>query len=410
MRDVPRVTPILRRVRQRVLLLIRILTVRLAYGVAKILPIRRRVVLATAHTSAIRGNLAAIRAELVRRNLSIPIVTLIHPSEAGLVARLRGVARDAQAAYYLATSSLFIVDSHYLPIYLITRRAGTSIVQTWHAIGAIKKIGYSVLDKEFGANATTVSLVPIHTNYDLCLAGSAAAVEQYVDAFRQPPELFVTELGIPRTDVLTDLTRGARLAAEVRRRYALPTDRRLILYAPTFRGRSMTRAQHPEDLDLGVLARHLGKDHVLMLRLHPSVRGKAEVGPEMAGFAIDVSDYPEVNELMLVADILVTDYSSVVFEFALLGRPMAFFAPDHDAYDNERGYYFDYRSTMPGPVFETTEALAAYLRAGEFDLERVRDFARTWNDVCDGRASERFVDHVVLPALAGESVRAAAAS
>ena len=116
---------------------------------------------------------------------------------------------------------------------------------------------------------------------------------------------------------------------------------------------------------------------------------------------IDVSDYPEVNELLLVTDVLVTDYSSIIFDFALLGRPMGFFAPDVADYERERGFYFDYRSVVPGPVFETTADVAAWLRSGDWDEERVRAFERTWFRVADGRASERFVDRIALPALAG---------
>jgi CDP-glycerol glycerophosphotransferase (TagB/SpsB family) len=127
--------------------------------------------------------------------------------------------------------------------------------------------------------------------------------------------------------------------------------------------------------------------------------------PDLAGFVIDVSDWPDVNELMLVADLLVTDYSSVIFEFALLDRPMAFFAPDHDDYLGERDFYFDYRAGVPGPVFEATRELADYVAAGRFDAERVRAFARQWFDVADGHATERFVDRIVLPALRGEPLR-----
>ena len=96
------------------------------------------------------------------------------------------------------------------------------------------------------------------------------------------------------------------------------------------------------------------------------------IGPELEGFAIDVSDHPDINELMLVSDVLVTDYSSAIYEFALLDRPMAFFAPDYEAYEAERGFYFDYRTGVPGPIFETSEALADYLRAGDFDLAQGR--------------------------------------
>ena len=119
----------------------------------------------------------------------------------------------------------------------------------------------------------------------------------------------------------------------------------------------------------------------------------------LRGFVIDASDHPDMNELMLVSDVLVTDYSSAMYEFALLERPIAFFAPDHAAYEGERGFYLDWPDDLPGPVFETTDGLAAWLRAGAFDLDRVRAFRAAAFDVADGRATARFVEEVVLPAL-----------
>jgi CDP-ribitol ribitolphosphotransferase len=185
----------------------------------------------------------------------------------------------------------------------------------------------------------------------------------------------------------------------------LTDGRRVVLYAPTFRGDSVTDARATDDLDLGVLRAALGDDHVLLIRLHPFIRSSTTIGPELRGFAIDVSDHPDINELMLVSDVLVTDYSSAIYEFALLGRPMVFFAPDYDAYERERGFYFDYRTGVPGPIFETTEALAAYLRAGEFDLDRVERFRRASFDVADGRSTVRFTDELIVPSLTGTSVR-----
>jgi CDP-ribitol ribitolphosphotransferase len=257
-------------VRRYYILRARIWIVRVTFALASLLPIRRRVVLATTHIAAIRGNLASIQAEIARQGLDVPVVALIHNARPGWRGRVRAVVQSIIAGYYLATSAVFVVDSHYLPIYVIRRRPGTTIVQTWHACGAIKKIGYSVLDKTFGADESLTNLVRLHTNYSFCLAASHAAVVQYMDAFRQPAELFVTELGIPRTDVLVRTEGRDRLMAAIRERYAIPAGRRVILYAPTFRGESMTKARHPEDLDLGVLARCWATT-VLLLRLHPAV-------------------------------------------------------------------------------------------------------------------------------------------
>lgn len=126
---------------------------------------------------------------------------------------------------------------------------------------------------------------------------------------------------------------------------------------------------------------------------------------EARDFVVDASREPDVNEVMLAADILVTDYSSIIFEYALLNRPMAFLAPDLAAYERERGFFFDYRSGVPGPVVETTEQLAVWIGANAFDLPRVAKFAAESFDVMDGRATERLVDQAILLALRGNALR-----
>ena len=380
---------------------LQILAVRSGFVAGRILPVRRRVVLATSHADGLGGNLAFIRDELARRSPAEPVVALAFRHGTGLRGRVAALWHALRSGFHLATARVFVVDDYFFALYVIHPRRGTTRVQVWHAAGAFKKFGYSVLDRSFGADEALVERVPIHANYDLCLVSAAAVAPHYAEAFRVPLDRFTSAIGIPRTDLFFDHARRARAEADIRRRYAIPDGRRVILYAPTFRGDSVTAARDDDLLDLRALADVIGDDHVVLLRLHPFVRRRATLGRDVAGFAIDVSDHPDVNELMLVSDVLVTDYSSVIFEFALLGRPIAFLAPDREAYVGERGFYVDFPEDMPGPVFETTAALAAYLRAGTFDTARVEAFARASFDLADGRASERFVDLVVLPALDG---------
>jgi len=353
-----------------------------------------------ATTAALKttGNLEFIRRELERR--TPPIRYRVVATRPGGTWRswFLAFAFNVRAGYHLARARVFIVDDYFFAIYVIRKRPGTTIIQTWHASGAFKKIGYSVLDKTFGADESLVSRVAIHSNYDVCLMASKSAAVHYAEAFRQPLERFVTDIGMPRTDVLFG-PRVPEVAAAVRARYRLPDGKRVILYAPTFRGTTVRNATSPTELDFAMLHQVLGEDHVVLLKLHPFVRDAHQIPPELAGFAIDASDHHDIHELMLVSDVLVTDYSSTIFEFSLLGRPMAFFAPDIADYDGERGFYFDYRSGVPGPVFETTADLAAWLRAGAFDLDRVARFRAESFEVADGHASERFVDRIVLPAL-----------
>ena len=379
--------------------LLRIVLVRLGFTLGRLLgQPRPRVLLATSHGTSLSGNLAFIRDELRDRRPPIETVVIAYRPEPS-VRGLFGVAvASVRSGFHLARARLSIVDDYFLPMYAARPRRGSRYVQVWHASGAFKRFGYSVLDKSFGQTEGFVRRFPIHTNYDLCLVSAARFAPFYAEAFNQPIEKFDASLGIPRTDVLFG---ERRFAAEQRvlARYPIPPGRRAILYAPTFRGDTVVDARQPDQLDLGVLRRELGDDHVVLLRQHPFVRKAHPLDPALAGFVLDVSDHPDIHELMLVSDVLVTDYSSAIYEFSLLGRPMAFFAPDHAAYEAERGFYFDYREGVPGPIFETTEDLARWLRAGEFDLERVARFRDQSFDVADGRATQRFVEQVVLPAL-----------
>jgi teichoic acid ribitol-phosphate primase len=378
---------------------VRILLVRVTYAVASRLPLRSRVVLATSHSDRLLGNLVWIREELARREPPIPTVTLAFESRRGLRGQAAGAWNAVRSAWYLATSRAVVVDDYFFAMYVIRPRSGTTFVQAWHGSGAFKKFGYSVLDRGFGADDELIRRVAIHSNYDVCLVSSMSVAPYYAEAFRQPLDRFVSHLGIPRTDLFFDPERVATAAARIRARYGIPPDRRVILYAPTFRGESVTRARFEDHLDLSILREELGEDHVVLVRLHPFIRDRAGLGPALRDFAIDVSDWPDMNELMLVSDILVTDYSSAIYEFALLGRPIVFFAPDQEAYVRERGFYMDFPADAPGPVFERSRELAGYLRAGEFDLERVHAFRQASFDVADGRATARLVDELLLPAL-----------
>ena len=223
-------------------LTIRIVLVRVAYAYARHLPLRRRVVLATAHSPVLAGNLAAIADDLAARHPEIPVVTIAHRPVTGAPGRIGAAWQAVVAAYHLATARVFIVDDYFFPMYVINPRRGTMRIQVWHAAGAFKKFGYSVLEKSFGADPDLVAKVRIHSNYDLALVSSMSVAPHYAEAFAASPEIFTASLGIPRTDLLTDPTRRAAAEARVRSRYPAIEGRKVVLYAPTFRGASVGHA------------------------------------------------------------------------------------------------------------------------------------------------------------------------
>jgi CDP-glycerol glycerophosphotransferase (TagB/SpsB family) len=377
---------------------VRTALVRVSFAIARWLPLRRRVVLATAHLPTLTGNLAELRDALARLpDIDTRVLAVrVSESPSGL---LSAAIQAVRAGFHLATARVFVVDDYFFPMYVVRPRRGTTFVQTWHASGAFKRFGYSVAGQGFGRDAAFHERVPIHSNYDLCLVSAMRFAPFYAEAFGLPVERFASRFGIPRTDLFFDARRVAAASEAIRREYAIPRDRRVVLYAPTFRGDSITRARSPQALDLAELRQAIGEDHVVLVREHPFVRQRAAADPRLAGFAIDVSDHPDIHELMLVSDILVTDYSSAIYEFSLLERPIGFLAPDRLAYERERGFYFDYVTGVPGPIFETTAALAGWLRAASFDLERIRRFRADSFDVADGRATARLVEGVIVPAL-----------
>jgi CDP-ribitol ribitolphosphotransferase len=392
--------------RQPLALALRIAAIRAVYRTAFLLPLRDRVALIAPQATRLTGNLEAIRAEIARRPRRPRVVVISAPvRQASRVARLLDQAlHDLRAAAYLATSRLVVLDDYLFALYVVPRRPGTTVVQTWHAAGAFKRMGRSLRDRSFGGGRELLEHVAIHSNYDIVLVSSRSIAPHYAEAFAQPLERFDASIGLPRTDVL--FGDAAVAAAEaVRMRYGIPRDRRVLLYAPTFRGDSALDARSVDALDLGALHDALAADHVLLLRLHPLVRDRTAVDAVHGGFVIDVSDHPSMNELLLVSDVLVTDYSSVFYEFALLGRPIVFFAPDLDAYERERGFYFDFRAGVPGPVVTSTRELVALLRHGDLHAyrEQVAAAARAAFDVADGRASQRFVDRFVEPLVGGRA-------
>jgi len=388
---------------------VRVLAARAGATLARLRPIHERVYIVANRDGVLRGNLAEIERALRalpaaptilretgsddERNGGFPILSLF-----------TAVLRIAKRSYRVATSRVVIVDDYFFPIYPVKKRSGVTIIQVWHACGAFKRFGRATLESEWGADEIFLKWVPIHANYDLTLVSSASIAQIYADAFGQPVEQITAAFGIPRTDALAPSPRRDAAEREVRTRLGLRDNRTTILYAPTFRGADLKGAAAPELLDIAALFRALGGQYRLILRLHPFVKSAMRIPEEARDFVVDASREPDVNEVMLAADILVTDYSSIIFEYALLNRPMAFLAPDLAAYERERGFFFDYRSGVPGPVVETTEQLLTWINAKAFDLPRVAKFAAESFDVMDGHATERLVEQVVLPALRGEAL------
>jgi CDP-ribitol ribitolphosphotransferase len=243
------------------------------------------------------------------------------------------------------------VDNAYLPVDVVPRRPGVTVVQVWHAAGALKKFGRDAADEGFRAEDAV-----LHRGYDYVVASSEVTADHYATAFGTPRDR-VLALGCPRAEELVDPSWLAASREAVLRRHPQLRGRRVVLYAPTFRGRGQAKEPGPR-LDGRALRTALPPEWCLVLKPHPVV---AEDPDAVAGFDVVITGDEDLNELMAATDVLVSDYSSAVFEWAVLDRPLVLVVPDLDDYEQSPGLYLDLRTEMVGTRVDDAAGLAGAL-------------------------------------------------
>jgi CDP-glycerol glycerophosphotransferase len=306
------------------------------------------------------------------------------------------VPRLSMRYFYYLGRAKYWVNNQSFPHYL-TRRPDGVFVQTWHGT-PLKRMLHD-LPEVHGRDAGYVDRATRGAQqWSVLVSPNSYTSEHVASAFRyQGP---VLEVGYPRNDVLQSPDRD-QVAARVRSRLGLPPDKRVVLYAPTFRDDQLRGGRFSFELpfDLDRLHAALAADTVLLMRMHVLVAQALEIPPHLRDFARDVSGYPEIQELYLASDALVTDYSSVFFDYAQLRRPMVFYAYDLASYrDQLRGFYLDYGNELPGPIVETEDALVDALvdldAVAEKYADRLDAFVERFAPRDDGHAAERVVTEI----------------
>ena len=293
----------------------------------------------------------------------------------------------------LAGASFVFIDDSSELISCLPLRPETKVVQLWHACGAFKKFGYSLHDKLFGADEKELERFPRHRNFSLVTVSAPEVVWAYAEAFHmEGQEEAIVPAGIPRTDVF--FRKAAFSKARSRLEGLVPRlAGHIVLYAPTFRGNA-SDACAPQMPDFAYLRQVLGDDWIFLIKQHPFVKERPVIPAEQTAYVFDLTQSMEIDELLMVSDVCISDYSSLVFEFSLLGRPMIFFAPDLDEYDDWRGFYYSYEEMTPGPVCRNTQELGEYLvhLDERFDPGQIRAFRERFMQSCDGHATKRLLD------------------
>jgi CDP-glycerol glycerophosphotransferase len=338
-------------------------------------------------------NPRAIFEELRRRRPDLDFLWISADGQFSLPEGARTILKNSREHYEaLATARVIVANTVTVPWY--RKRDGQTFLQTWHGT-PLKTVGFDSTTLTEQRRPALERISRDVAQWDILISPNPYTTQIMRRAYRYHGE--VLESGYPRNDLLKAPDAKERGAA-VRAGLGIEPDKRVVLYAPTWRDDLIIgdRRRRPYDLALDVKTARaaLGRDHVLLLRAHHHM-ATDRAWRRNDGFVVDVTEYPDITDLYLAADVLITDYSSVMFDFAVTGKPMLFFAYDLEHYrDTVRGLYFDLYAQAPGPVLRTSDEVVDALGAESYEGHRdaYAAFVKTYCPYDDGLASARVIE------------------
>ena len=366
----------------------------LVYYLCKPFPIKNKNVLCIMTHDDGEGSNVRIAARAFKDLAEGYTFSYITKSETRAVKSLRGmrtvIAFFFQKPYDLARAEIVLLDNVFIPLAYLHTKKKTKVVQLWHGTGSIKKFGQDVntgklKDLEKRANSNVTHLI----------VNSPEMKKLYSSAFGINEE-FIYTIGLPKTDELLMRIKKIEVAKKnldkeyIYHKYNIPKLRKLILYAPTFRDNEISNPKMFELLK--ELSKELPEDYCIGLRLHPFIAKQFKL-EQMDQRIFQLSYEKDVNSLLLASDLLITDYSSIIFEYCLTERPMIFYAYDYAAFsDLGRGFYYDYESYVPGPVAYSCKEVVEIIKMNCFERNRVKEFNDNNYLYMDGGASKRLIE------------------
>lgn len=348
------------------------------YGILKLFPTREnKVLFLSRQSNELTQDFQDTQKLLLEKRPDAEIVTLCHRLEGEKSGGLTAFAVSTlKSMYHMATSSVCVLDAYWPAVSILNHKKSLTVIQMWHALGKIKQSGYQTLGRESGRSAETARLMKMHENYDYIIAGGKAWNPYYCLSFNTTEDKLVN-CGLPRIDHLLNTAEASR--AKVMSAYPEFKDKTVVLYAPTFR-RNI-------ELHWEELADRLTKEGniALIVKGHPNQQLSTE-NPA-------VYTCPEFKavDLLSACDYLVTDYSAIAIEGAVLERPTYYYVYDYEEYREKNGMNIDLFETMPGCVFRNAEDLAEAIVRGEYNYKALEDYRAKYLPENLGTSTEQIV-------------------
>lgn len=282
--------------------------------------------------------------------------------------------------YHIATSKVCIIDGYNISISSLKHKNGLEVIQVWHALGAIKKFGYQVLDKDEGSNSQIAKIMNMHANYTLVTCASKATREFYVEAFNTDRDK-VQILGMPRIDYILGKNKEIdEKVDKILKENPKLRNKKNIIYVPTFRKNGTVNL---EDL----ISRVDEEKYNLIIKLHPLDETKLD-----EKYTIKKCSS---TELIKIADYVITDYSAMAFEAAILNKPLYFYLYDMDKYETDRGLNINIVKEMESSSNTNINKIIDLIESDNYNYDELKRFRERYIETLDTKNSERIVDYII---------------
>lgn len=334
----------------------------------KLLPLHHKVVLISRQSDTPSRDFIMLAEELRRTDPRLEVTVVCRSLGVGFARQLVYLPQVLTQIYHLATSRVCIIDGYVIPVSVLRHRPELSVIQLWHALGAIKKFGYQCLDTPAGRPSRLARSMRMHANYDFALCGGPDAVPVFAEAFGIN-ESNVVPLGLPRIDYLLERAghpettpESEPLADLIRRHPELRSGSRTrVLYAPTFRRDRTTSLQ-------ALVGRFASERYLLVVKLHDLERGAVQHQHVVDATGVSVLD------LLPLCDVVITDYSAVAFEGYALGKPVYYYVYDIEEYSSSCGLNIDPLRDAPRVSSTDIDDIVRLIDSGTYDEDTSREF------------------------------------
>lgn len=347
------------------------------YAVFKLLPEKpKKVVFISRQSNILTLDFQLLKSELLKREPGIEIAAICNRMDDKKSGKVRFAVSVFKSMYHLATSKVCVIDSYWPAVSMLKHKKGLTIIQMWHAMGKIKQSGYQNVGKVSGRSVKTAKYMCMHKNYDYIIAGGSAWNEYYLASFNTTEDRLLN-IGLPRTDHIINTAESNR--KKVLAAYPGLKDKTVVLYAPTFRRNiNVERPSLHEFFD--------DDKYALIVKNHPNDNSKVE--------GERVLTCPEFTtvDLLSVCDYLITDYSAVAVEGAILNTKTYYFLYDYEAYKEKNGINVDPYESMPGCVFKKPEEIAEAIKSGNYPADVLKSYREKYLPADLGNSTGKLAD------------------